>query len=435
MTSRLVQRVSVALERRFPEQRLFIKSDDHTRFVRLRPQTQFLAWAAGGTSIAWSIVVTAIVLLDSIGSGNYRAQAQREQMVYDDRLSTISSQRDLQTAEASAAQERFGAALQQISTMQSELLASEARKHELEAGLEAVQASLRKVMSERGVILEQVAGLEAAVDLEAETDAETMAGTLEFVTAALAQAAAERDRLAGQAEDANELARELDLKLTLIEERSNDIFRDLEDALTISVQPLDEMFRAAGLDPEQLISEVHEGYSSEAGSLSQLQISTMGEMVADDGTLRANRILDQLDRINLYRIAVDRVPLSMPVLDDFRYTSQFGPRWGRMHEGVDMAGPVGTPIYATADGVVTFAGWQNGYGRIIKVQHEFGIETRYPHLNAIRVEVGQRVSRGERIGDMGNSGRSTGSHLHYEIRVNGEAIDPMIYIRAGQEVL
>ena len=85
-----------------------------------------------------------------------------------------------------------------------------------------------------------------------------------------------------------------------------------------------------------------------------------------------------------------------------------------------MAGPVGTPIYATADGVVTFAGWQNGYGRIIKVQHEFGIETRYPHLNAIRVEVGQRVSRGERIGDMGSSGRSTGPHLHYEVRRNGD---------------
>ena len=100
-----------------------------------------------------------------------------------------------------------------------------------------------------------------------------------------------------------------------------------------------------------------------------------------------------------------------------------------------MAGPVGTPIYATGDGVVTFAGWQTGYGRVIKIQHEAGIETRYPHLNAMRAEVGQSVSRGARIGDMGNSGRSTGPHLHYEVRVNVEAIDPMIYIRAGQEAL
>ncbi|WP_415394054.1 M23 family metallopeptidase [Paracoccus sp. SJTW-4] len=100
-----------------------------------------------------------------------------------------------------------------------------------------------------------------------------------------------------------------------------------------------------------------------------------------------------------------------------------------------MAGPVGTPVYATADGVVTFAGWQNGYGRIVIVQHPFGLETRYPHLNATRVKVGQTVARGDRVGDMGNSGRSTGPHLHYEVRVNGEAVDPMRYIRAGRDLL
>ena len=90
---------------------------------------------------------------------------------------------------------------------------------------------------------------------------------------------------------------------------------------------------------------------------------------------------------------------------------------------------------AALEGVVSFAGWQNGYGRIIIVRHPFGLETRYPHLNAIRVEVGQEVARGERVGDMGNSGRSTGSHLHYEVRVNGEAVDPMGYIRAGRDLL
>jgi murein DD-endopeptidase MepM/ murein hydrolase activator NlpD len=106
-----------------------------------------------------------------------------------------------------------------------------------------------------------------------------------------------------------------------------------------------------------------------------------------------------------------------------------------MHEGIDLAGPIGTPVYSTAEGTVIFAGWSSGYGRLIKIQHENGIETRFGHLNAIRVEVGQRVSRGDRIGDMGNSGRSTGPHLHYEIRVNGEPLDPMIYIGAGEDVL
>ncbi|MGB7404292.1 MAG: M23 family metallopeptidase, partial [Pacificimonas sp.] len=124
----------------------------------------------------------------------------------------------------------------------------------------------------------------------------------------------------------------------------------------------------------------------------------------------------------------------MPVRDSFRFTSGFGQRWGRLHAGTDFAAPMATPIYAPADGVVTFAGWSSGYGRLTKIQHEFGIDTRYAHQNAIRVEVGQRVSQGDRIGDIGSSGRSTGSHLHYEVRVGGEPVNPMIYIRAGEDV-
>jgi murein DD-endopeptidase MepM/ murein hydrolase activator NlpD len=83
---------------------------------------------------------------------------------------------------------------------------------------------------------------------------------------------------------------------------------------------------------------------------------------------------------------------------------------------------------------VTKSGWASGYGRLIKIKHDFGIETRYAHLSKIRVKVGQKVSRGERIGDMGNTGRSTGTHLHYEIRVNGNAVNPMKYLKAGKNV-
>jgi murein DD-endopeptidase MepM/ murein hydrolase activator NlpD len=181
------------------------------------------------------------------------------------------------------------------------------------------------------------------------------------------------------------------------------------------------------------LSQVRRGYSGTGGPLMPLQISTRGG-ASDPDAERANGILSSMDQLNLYRIAVDRAPFSIPVRAAYRLTSPFGARWGRMHNAIDMAGPTGTPIYAPADGVVISAGWASGYGRLIKIQHEFGIETRYGHLNAIRVQVGQRVSRGERIGDMGNSGRSTGPHLHYEIRVGGEPVNPMIYIRAGKDV-
>ena len=84
--------------------------------------------------------------------------------------------------------------------------------------------------------------------------------------------------------------------------------------------------------------------------------------------------------------------------------------------------------------MVSFAGWQRGFGKLIKVQHAFGIETRYAHLTNIRVKQGQRVSRGDHIGDMGSTGRSTGTHLHYEVRVGGKPVNPMIYIKAANDV-
>lgn len=433
MTSRLLQRAHAALERRFPEQRLLIKSEDHTRFVRLRPGSQLVGWVASGAFVAWTLFVTAILLIDSIGSGNYRNQALRTTMIYEDRLSAMFEERDLRQNEVVAAQVGFAAVLEQISVMQSELLASEERRRELETSLDVVHATLRRTMSERTAVQEQLAARQAREGSDQVVRAGELSSTLDLLSEALVQTAAERDQIAAETRDAVALAEELDLELRLMDERNDEIFQQVEDALTISVEPLDDMFRAAGLDPEELVSEVQQASSDASEPLTPIQMSTSGTASPDDDTFRANRILDRLDRLNDYRLAMERVPLAMPVQNSFRYTSGFGPRWGRMHEGVDMAGPVGTPVYATADGVVTFAGWQSGYGRIIKVQHEFGIETRYPHLNAMRVEVGQRVSRGERIGDMGSSGRSTGPHLHYEVRVNGEAIDPMIYIRAGQE--
>jgi murein DD-endopeptidase MepM/ murein hydrolase activator NlpD len=427
-----------ALERRFPEKRLFLRSDEQTRFIRLKPETQLLAWAGTTLIIGWTIIATAVLLMDSIGAGNFRAQAQRDKMIYEERLNALSAERDIRLAEAVAAQNRFSTALDQISIMQTELLRSEDRRRELETGLEVVQATLRETMVERTETREQLADLQSAIESGsggslggAATD--ELTGTVDILAEALAETADERDQIAENAEFALEHAAQLEARIEEMDQRNDEIFRQLEEAMLVSVEPLDDMFRAAGMDPDSLIDQVRRGYSGTGGPLTPLSFSTMGGE-PDADALRANAILNSMDRINLYRIAAERAPFDMPVKSDFRFTSGFGQRWGRLHAGTDFAAPIGTPIYATADGVVTEAGWSSGYGRMIKIQHEFGIETRYAHLNRISVSVGQRVSRGERIGDMGNSGRSTGPHLHYEVRVGGTPVNPMIYIRAGRDV-
>ena len=422
-----------------PEKRLFLRTDTETRFVRLGPGTQLMGWIGSTAIVAWAIVATAILLMDSIGAGNFREQAKREQAVYEDRLNVLSDQRDARAAEAAAAQERFNAALEQISMMQSELLASEDRRKELERGIEVVQATLRRTAEERDIARSELTELTATLDANGgaapeAARAEEVERTLAFMSEALETTAIERDTTEADAALALALASQMEEELKLLEARNDQIFRRLEEAMTISVEPLDKMFRAAGLPTERLLEQVRQGYSGTGGPLTPMIVSTKNP-AANVDTNRANRILNDLDRMNLYRLAAQKAPFSLPVnLGQVRSTSGFGPRWGRMHNGHDWAGPIGTDIKATADGVVVSAGWSSGYGRLIKIQHEFGIETRYAHLSKIRVSVGERVSRGQHIGDLGNSGRSTGPHLHYEVRVGGKPVNPMIYIKAARDV-
>lgn len=439
MRTRLAIKFHALLERYFPERRVFLRSDTDTRFIRLRPGSQLLAFAGATAIVAWTIIATAVLVMDSIGAGNFREQAKRDQRTYEMRLNALSSERDKRAEEAAAAQERFNSALKQISAMQSELLASETRRRELETGIEVIQSTLRTAMTERDDARDEAQELALALEnndgaaLPGENGKTATDGTLNVLAAALQDTARERDQIRKDAQTALLEADEMALRLKLIQDQNDQIFRQLEEAMTISVEPLDKMFRAAGMNTKDLLNTVRRGYSGQGGPLMPLSFSTRGEDPSPDAE-RANRILNGLDDLNLYRIAAQKAPFSVPLKGNFRYTSGFGMRWGRMHKGTDFAAPHGTPIYATADGVVTHAGWLSGYGRLVKIQHEFGIETRYAHNSKIFVKKGQRVSRGQKISAMGNTGRSTGTHLHYEVRVGGKAVNPMIYIKAANDV-
>jgi murein DD-endopeptidase MepM/ murein hydrolase activator NlpD len=438
LTSRFFHRVSAALERRLPEQRLFLKSDEGTRFIRLGPWTQALVLSGSALLLAWTIIASAILLIDSIGSGNAREQARLSMVAFENRLDVLSKERDQRAAEAAAAQERFNLALDQVSRMQSALLDSEQRRRELETGIGLIQTTLRSAMTERDMARADAAKLSGgSATVNSSTSQSDVTETLKFLTTALGRTAAERDAMAVVADNAKIEADDVAYEMRLMQDRHDEIFSQLEDAVTISMEPLDKVFTSVGIDPQDLIADVRRGYSGQGGPIGPLIPASLPggdspEAKAD--VERASRILDGLDRMNLYRIAVEKTPLAMPLRSAFRFTSGFGRRWGRLHAGVDLAGSYGSPVYVTADGVVTHAGWENGYGNMIEVQHPYGLKTRYGHLSAIHVSVGEKVSRGDRIGDMGNTGRSTGTHLHYEVRVGDEPVNPMSFIKAATNV-
>jgi murein DD-endopeptidase MepM/ murein hydrolase activator NlpD len=152
----------------------------------------------------------------------------------------------------------------------------------------------------------------------------------------------------------------------------------------------------------------------------------------------------QLYRINITRAQMDRltrtlalVPYRKPVIGEVEFTSGFGvrsdPFLGRpaMHTGLDFRAQMGDPVRATANGKVVNSGWSGGYGRMVEIDHGNGLSTRYGHLSQIDVKVGDTVRIGQVIGEVGSTGRSTGPHLHYETRIDGEAVDPQKFLRAG----
>jgi murein DD-endopeptidase MepM/ murein hydrolase activator NlpD len=155
----------------------------------------------------------------------------------------------------------------------------------------------------------------------------------------------------------------------------------------------------------------------------------------------------QLQRIHVARAQVTRltrtlatIPVRKPLDGGLDLQSGFGVRVDpflgtpAMHTGLDLHGETGDPVRATADGTVVAAGWSGGYGRVVDIDHHNGLSTRYGHLSSVEVRVGQSVKRGQIVGKVGSTGRSTGPHLHYETRLKGEAVDPQKFLRAGEKL-
>jgi murein DD-endopeptidase MepM/ murein hydrolase activator NlpD len=150
-------------------------------------------------------------------------------------------------------------------------------------------------------------------------------------------------------------------------------------------------------------------------------------------------LFNSWSRLDQLQGGIVSIPLAQPV-QTMSITSNFGVRvdpfrGGRaMHAGVDIPGTYGTPIYATADAVVGRTGWIGGYGNLVELEHGRGIQTRYGHLSSILVGPGKRIKRGELIGLMGSTGRSTGVHLHYEVRIDGRAVNPTPFLQTNNYV-
>jgi len=185
--------------------------------------------------------------------------------------------------------------------------------------------------------------------------------------------------------------------------------------------------------PETEIKNLSEIMSLKSKSSYEDEIETIQRINAD--IVASERVLENFKKFLAAREEIiQNIPNNWPIIGGGFITSPFGmrrsPFTGKlaMHQGVDVSWWPGAPIRATADGVVVFAGMKGGYGRTVQIQHDYGFQTLYAHCSSLRIYEGQKVEKGEIIAFLGRTGRATGFHLHYEVRIGTKAVDPMIFM-------
>ena len=230
--------------------------------------------------------------------------------------------------------------------------------------------------------------------------------------------------------------RTLDAHLDRLVAKQSRLIRSVEDILHRDVTKIERLFAMAGFTTDQVFEYHASNIAAQGGPLTRYATMPL-EVGTEDSEYQA--LVEVVDQRNILKKTLSQMPLAKPVMH-YYVSSRFGRRrdpirqYWAFHGGIDMAGLHGTPVHATAAGLVTFGRRNGPYGRMVEIDHENGFKTRYGHLSNVLVNKGDLISTGDRIALMGNTGRSTGTHLHYEIRFNGSPLNPAKFFEAAKHV-
>lgn len=304
---------------------------------------------------------------------------------------------------------------------------------QLAGGRAVLTVELARLDAERAALNARLGQLRGTMDRLQDSLAMQQAEARELAATRLALAR-ERDAMASERDRAESRARVLDQYLVQLANNQVEMVDRVAREMDARIDEAERTIALTGLTAEQLLDGL--GGRAQGGPFIPLTPDTELAGHPLSGSLAA--LTSRIERWDELRMVMSRLPFAAP-MDAFLITSQFGRRTDPLnsraafHAGVDFIGPTGARIYAPAPGLVVYAGWRGGYGRLVDIDHGMGIVTRYAHLASIDVQRGDEVGYRDRIGVMGASGRVTGAHLHYEVRVDGEPIDPMKFIRAGRQ--
>lgn len=306
----------------------------------------------------------------------------------------------------------------------------------LEGQLKSIRGDREEVGRVRDLLKSQLTEIEDRMR-QTSSRSQSLQQNLSSIETDLQKALGERNQSLFESNRMRRQIRDLEGRLAELQENEEETVQRLTNRTQVSIESLEKVIELAGIEPQQMIASDRGGTRGQGGPF----IEAKGEDI-----LPANRLKDGIDtldghlaRYEALQGVMRKLPLAAP-LDSYVINSPFGKRRDpinkklAVHYGVDLGAPLNTPVHATATGVVTYIGVNARYGRIVEIDHGAGVATRYGHLNKTLVRAGQEVKFRETIGLVGNSGRTTGVHLHYEILFRGTAKNPMKFIRAGQYV-
>ncbi len=473
MTETLLQRVWTWLHETFPERQIYIRSDGRVQFFTFGPSLQ--ATLAGLTLIflGWVAFATVNVIFKDriIAATDHRYQQM--QSAYENRVADLQLSYDELNGALVSAEDRFKATADSLTAKQTAiggLLARQTAASTAIGGLRAQPASTPLVFGANApldpaaadampmgedVISDEESGSSALAmmpDLpapqprtgEAPVEPGLFTRTLDKLKSLFGSSPApQQTRPVSAAHAEHPALKSLNAqtkRLAALEKNDMAMLAAAETGMQQSVASLRNVLRRTGLHPEQFPRRV--AASAVGGPeipLGRVRLAGISDQDFTQAYLRSSAVQAELDTLIA---AVGHVPLAMPVTDArFDRSSGFGARrdpfTGRYayHPGLDFAGPYGAKVISTAQGRVVFAGYKGAYGNMVELDHGFGIHTRYGHLSRIMVRPGARVTRGTDIGRVGSTGRSTGSHVHYEVLYDGKVRNPTSFIEAGRNVL
>ncbi|HTK34224.1 MAG TPA: peptidoglycan DD-metalloendopeptidase family protein [Caulobacteraceae bacterium] len=367
----------------FPERHLYLRSGGEMRTFTLSSRRQIGFAGLTAAVLGWTLISTAAVGLNALAL-NAGDEAAARTKAYYERL---------------------------IADRQARLNSAVAELTQTSGSLDGLAQSIGKRHAALAMLLADVRGVPGA------------AATLEPITQAKLEGRSPVDKIQTVRADQERLVA-----------AAEGFAHSRADRLRLA-------FRLAGLDPAAFSGRAVAGESLGGPLIEAKDPSALAAILdVDEGfAARIQSAAQDLNAMRSLGAAIQTLPLQKPVSSPVRSSGfgvRFDPFTGRpaFHAGQDFSGAYMTPIYSTAPGVVSFTGVRSGYGNTVEIDHGKGFKTRYAHLEGISVAPGQRVGVGQRIGAMGSTGRSTGTHLHYEVWENGRVQDPTRFLKAGDYV-